>query len=151
VASSAPSLPAIFINSFFNACKCRTRSQMRTGAFASFVEQISVASAQIHGRGEEMQLSLRWPLMGSELSSPKFNSSVRAERSCVQSHPQRDCTFYQAHIRWGGLMSFAGYSIYCVTGFLHTPMRIYCSASVLCKFTFTAGLVSFAGSHLLQG
>jgi len=33
------------------------------------------------GRGEEPLLSSGWTLVGSELSSPNFNSSVRAERS----------------------------------------------------------------------
>jgi len=43
--------------------------------------KISVASTQTHGRGEETQLSSGWTLIESELSSPNFNSSVRAERS----------------------------------------------------------------------
>jgi len=33
------------------------------------------------GRGEETLLSSGWTLIGSELSSPNFNSLVRAERS----------------------------------------------------------------------
>jgi len=33
------------------------------------------------GRGEEVQLSSGWILIGSELSSLNFNSSVRAEQS----------------------------------------------------------------------
>jgi len=36
-----------------------------------------------HSRGEETQLSSGWTLIGSELSSPNFNSSVRAEHSFV--------------------------------------------------------------------
>jgi len=39
------------------------------------------SGTRTHGRGEEVQLSSGWTLIGSELSSPKFNSSVRAERS----------------------------------------------------------------------
>jgi len=42
------------------------------------LEKISVASTQTHGRGEKMHLSSGWTLIGSELSSPNFNSSVRA-------------------------------------------------------------------------
>jgi len=45
--------------------------------------EISVASTRTHGRGEEMLLSSGWTLIRSELSSPNFNSSVRAERSFV--------------------------------------------------------------------
>ena len=37
--------------------------------------------SQTHGCGKEMQLSSRWTLIESELSSPNFNSSVRAELS----------------------------------------------------------------------
>ena len=37
--------------------------------------------SQTLGRGEETPLSSEWTLIGSELSSPNFNSSVRAERS----------------------------------------------------------------------
>jgi len=46
-------------------------------------EKISVASMQTHGHGEETLLSSGWTLIGSELSSPNLNSSVRAERSFV--------------------------------------------------------------------
>jgi len=42
--------------------------------------KIPVASMRTHGRGEEMLSSSGWTLIGSELSSPNFNSSVRAER-----------------------------------------------------------------------
>jgi len=37
--------------------------------------------SRAHGRDEETLLSSRWTLIGSELSSPKFNSSIRAEWS----------------------------------------------------------------------
>ena len=37
-------------------------------------------SARTHGCHEEAQLSTGWILIGLELSSPNFNSSVRAER-----------------------------------------------------------------------
>jgi len=50
-------------------------------------EEIWVASMQTHGRGEGTQLSSGWTLIGSELSSPNFNSSVRAERSFVIRYP----------------------------------------------------------------
>jgi len=43
--------------------------------------KILVASTRTLGRGEEPLLSSGWTLIGSELSSPSFNSSVRAERS----------------------------------------------------------------------
>ena len=43
--------------------------------------KVSVASKRTRGRGEETQLSSGWILIGSELSSPNFNSSVRADRS----------------------------------------------------------------------
>jgi len=43
--------------------------------------KVSVASMRTHDHGEETQLSSGWTLIGSELSSPNFNSSVRAERS----------------------------------------------------------------------
>jgi len=46
-------------------------------------EKISAASMRRLGRGEETLLSSGWTLIGSELSSPNFNSSVRAERSFV--------------------------------------------------------------------
>jgi len=36
------------------------------------------ASTPTHGRGEEEQWSLEWNVIGSELSSLNFNSSVRA-------------------------------------------------------------------------
>ena len=39
-----------------------------------------VASTRTPGRDEEMQLSSGWALIWLELSSPNFNSSVRAER-----------------------------------------------------------------------
>ena len=42
---------------------------------------ISVAITRTHGRGEVPLLSSGWTLIGSELSSPNFNSSVRAVRS----------------------------------------------------------------------
>ena len=42
--------------------------------------KISVPSTRTLGRGEESLLSSGWTLIGSELSSPNFNS-VRAERS----------------------------------------------------------------------
>jgi len=38
--------------------------------------EISVASARTLGHGEETLLSSGWTLIGSELSSPNFNSSV---------------------------------------------------------------------------
>jgi len=44
-----------------------------------FFGKISVASAQTLGRGEETLLSSGWTLIGSELPSPNFNSSIRAE------------------------------------------------------------------------
>jgi len=40
-----------------------------------------VASVRTLGHGEETLLSSGWTLVGSELSSPNFNSSVRVERS----------------------------------------------------------------------
>jgi len=40
-----------------------------------------VASTRTLGRGEETFLSSGWTLIGSELSYPNFNSSVRTERS----------------------------------------------------------------------
>ena len=43
--------------------------------------KISVPSTQTRGRCEETQLGSGWTLFGSKLSSPNFNSSVRAERS----------------------------------------------------------------------
>jgi len=43
--------------------------------------KISVARTQTLGRGEEPLLSSGWTLIESELSSPNFDSSVRAERS----------------------------------------------------------------------
>ena len=43
--------------------------------------KISVASVRTRGRDEETRLSSGWTLIGSELSSPNFNSSVRVERS----------------------------------------------------------------------
>ena len=43
--------------------------------------KISVASMRTLGHGEKTLLSSGWTLIGSELSSPNFNSSVRAERS----------------------------------------------------------------------
>ena len=46
-----------------------------------------VASIQTHGRGEKTQLSSGWTLIGSELSSPNFNSLVRAERSFAIRYP----------------------------------------------------------------
>jgi len=46
-----------------------------------------VASTQMHGRGEETQLSLGWILIASELSSSNFNSSVRAEQSFAIRYP----------------------------------------------------------------
>ena len=42
--------------------------------------KISVVSAQTHRHGDEALLSSGWTLIGSELSSPNFNS-VRAKRS----------------------------------------------------------------------
>jgi len=39
----------------------------------------SVARMQTLGRGEKPLLSSGWTLIGSELSSPNFNSLVRAE------------------------------------------------------------------------
>jgi len=39
------------------------------------------ALAWTHGRGEETLLSSGWTVIGSELSAPNFNSSVRAEQS----------------------------------------------------------------------
>ena len=45
--------------------------------------KLSVTSTRRLGRGEKTLLSTRWTLIGSELSSPNFNSSVRAERSFV--------------------------------------------------------------------
>jgi len=46
-----------------------------------FLRKISVASTRTLSRGEVPLLSSRWTLIGSELSSPNFNSSVRAVRS----------------------------------------------------------------------
>ena len=46
-----------------------------------FLGKISVASTRTLGCDEEPLLSSGWTLIGSELSSPNFNSSVRAERS----------------------------------------------------------------------
>jgi len=43
--------------------------------------KISVAVTRTLGRGEEMLLSSGCNLIGSELSFPNFNSSVKAERS----------------------------------------------------------------------
>jgi len=43
--------------------------------------KISVANMRTLGRSEETLLSSGWTLIGSELSSPNFNTSVRAERS----------------------------------------------------------------------
>ena len=43
--------------------------------------KISVPRTRTLGRGEEPLLSSGWTLIGSELSSPNFNSSVRADRS----------------------------------------------------------------------
>ena len=45
--------------------------------------KISVTRTRTVGRGEEPLLSSRWAWIGSELSSPNFNSSVRAERPFV--------------------------------------------------------------------
>ena len=42
-----------------------------------------VMSTRTLGRGEETLLSSGWTLTGSVLSSPNFNSSVRAERSVM--------------------------------------------------------------------
>ena len=50
-------------------------------------DKISVASMRTHGRGEEAQLSSGWILIGSELSSLNFNSSVRAEQSFAIRYP----------------------------------------------------------------
>jgi len=50
-------------------------------------EKISAASTQTHERSEEKQWSSGWTLIGSELSSPNFNSSVRAEQSFVTRYP----------------------------------------------------------------
>jgi len=44
-------------------------------------EKLSVACMRTLGRGEEKLLSSGWTLIGSELSSPNVNSSVRAEQS----------------------------------------------------------------------
>ena len=41
--------------------------------------KIPVASTRTHDCGEEKQLSSGWTLIGSELSSPNLNSSVRAK------------------------------------------------------------------------
>ena len=61
------------------------------GAFAwsrpKFLKD-SVASTRTHGRGEETQLSSGWTLIGSELSSPNFNS-VRAERYFAICYPNK--------------------------------------------------------------
>jgi len=43
-----------------------------------FLEKLRL---QAHGHNEETQFSSGWTLIESELSSPNFNSSVRAERS----------------------------------------------------------------------
>jgi len=40
-----------------------------------------------NGREEEMQSSSGWILIGSELSSSNFNSSVRAEQSFMIRYP----------------------------------------------------------------
>ena len=42
---------------------------------------------KISVRGEKPLLSSGWTLIGSELSSPNFNSSVRAERSFAIRYP----------------------------------------------------------------
>jgi len=44
-------------------------------------EKMSVASTRTLGRGEVILLAPEWTLIGSELSSPNFNSSVRVEWS----------------------------------------------------------------------
>ena len=49
--------------------------------------KILIASTQTRGRGEETQLSSGRTLIGSELSSPNFNSSVGAERSFAIRYP----------------------------------------------------------------
>jgi len=46
----------------------------------SIIGVFACSGTRTHGRGEEAQLSSGWTVIGSELSSPKFNS-VRAERS----------------------------------------------------------------------
>ena len=45
------------------------------------LRKISVARTRTLGHGEVPLLSSEWTLIGSELSSPNFNSSVRAIRS----------------------------------------------------------------------
>jgi len=44
-------------------------------------EKLPVTSTQTLGCGEEMQVSSGWTLIGSELSSLNFISSVRGEQS----------------------------------------------------------------------
>jgi len=62
-----------------SCCECELHT---VGAFACSrpkFGKISVASTGTLGRGKEALLSSGWSLIGSELSSPNFNSSVRAE------------------------------------------------------------------------
>jgi len=51
--------------------------------------KILVASTRTHSRGEETLLNSGWTSIRSELSSPNFNSSVRAEWSFNPSSIQK--------------------------------------------------------------
>ena len=53
------------------------------------VKPFSVKGARKLGRSEEMLLRSGWTFSGSELPSPKFNSSVRAGRSFAIRHLNR--------------------------------------------------------------
>jgi len=65
-------LPAIKADSMYAISSIRV-------LVTEIIEKFLVASAQTHGHGEETQSSSGWTLIESELSSPNFNSSVRAK------------------------------------------------------------------------